>query len=131
MHAKRVPALNLIRSLPSRAAAGIVFANKLVFTSFGFHFTCALTLIHTLFTLAGMHVCLALGVFEAKRLPANRLLPLSSAYVAYIVLCNLSLKVNTVGFYQVRRTRCNGRQCQKKLHRRALKALSGTAEELK
>ncbi|KAG1659537.1 hypothetical protein FOA52_016160 [Chlamydomonas sp. UWO 241] len=42
-----------------------------------------------------------LGVFERKRLPGGSLLQLATAYVGYIVLCNLSLKVNTVGFYQV------------------------------
>lgn len=81
--------------------AGIVFANKLVFTTYGFHFTCALTWIHTMVTLVGMHFCLHAGMFETKRLPRSKLLPLAASYVAYIVLCNLSLKMNTVGFYQV------------------------------
>lgn len=40
---------------------------------------------------------------QVKSIPQARLVPLAAAYVAYIVLCNLSLKVNTVGFYQVRR----------------------------
>ncbi len=83
------------------SASFIVFANKAVFTTFRFKFTTTLTLIHTLFTLLGMRVCLAFGMFEGKQLPAAKLAPLALAYVAYIVLCNLSLNINTVGFYQV------------------------------
>jgi len=41
------------------------------------------------------------GIFEAKRLPPLKLVPLAAAYVGYIVLCNLSLNLNTVGFYQI------------------------------
>ncbi|GIL90469.1 hypothetical protein Vretifemale_18118 [Volvox reticuliferus] len=48
-----------------------------------------------------MRVFAAMGMFPAKSIAQNRLVPLAAAYVAYIVLCNLSLKVNTVGFYQV------------------------------
>ncbi|KXZ48916.1 hypothetical protein GPECTOR_24g205 [Gonium pectorale] len=83
------------------SASGIVFANKAVFQTYGFHFTYALTWIHTLFTLVGMRAFAAAGMFAAKPIPQRRLAPLAAAYVAYIVLCNLSLKVNTVGFYQV------------------------------
>jgi solute carrier family 35 protein E3 len=43
-----------------------------------------------------------LNMFEPKRFPTFKILPLALAYVGYIVLCNLSLNVNTVGFYQVR-----------------------------
>lgn len=88
-------ALNIV------SASGIVFANKAVFTTYGFKFTCALTLIHTLFTMVGMRVFLKAGLFQYKKLPQLQLLPLAAAYVGYIVLCNLSLNVNTVGFYQV------------------------------
>eukprot|EP00198_Chlamydomonas_reinhardtii_P002336 XP_001691672.1 predicted protein [Chlamydomonas reinhardtii] len=83
------------------SASGIVFANKAVFQTYGFHFTYALTWIHTVFTLVGMRVFAAGGMFQVKSIPQARLVPLAAAYVAYIVLCNLSLKVNTVGFYQV------------------------------
>ncbi|KAF6261701.1 triose-phosphate transporter family-domain-containing protein [Scenedesmus sp. NREL 46B-D3] len=83
------------------SASGIVFANKLVMTTYGFSFTCTLTWIHTLFTLVGMRLFLMAGMFQHKSLQSRQLLPLAAAYVGYIVLCNLSLKVNTVGFYQV------------------------------
>lgn len=40
-------------------------------------------------------------MFERKDVPKARLLPLAFAYVGYIVLCNLNLNVNPVGFYQI------------------------------
>eukprot|EP00195_Chlamydomonas_chlamydogama_P008271 CAMPEP_0202906904 /NCGR_PEP_ID=MMETSP1392-20130828/40662_1 /ASSEMBLY_ACC=CAM_ASM_000868 /TAXON_ID=225041 /ORGANISM="Chlamydomonas chlamydogama, Strain SAG 11-48b" /LENGTH=371 /DNA_ID=CAMNT_0049595587 /DNA_START=223 /DNA_END=1338 /DNA_ORIENTATION=+ len=83
------------------SASGIVFANKAVFKTYDFHFTFALTEIHTMFTLLGMIMMSRLGFFEVKHLPQSSLVQLAAAYVGYIVLCNLSLKINTVGFYQV------------------------------
>ena len=80
--------------------SGIVFANKAVFM-LGFRFTCALTLIHTLTTMAGMSLFARFGVFQRKPLPQSKLVQLAASYVGYIVLCNLSLRLNTVGFYQV------------------------------
>lgn len=91
----------LYGALNIASASGIVFANKAVFTTYGFKFTCALTWIHTICTLVGMRLFLMAGMFKHKRLPQLQLLPLAAAYVGYIVLCNLSLNVNTVGFYQV------------------------------
>lgn len=83
------------------SATGIVFANKAVFSVFGFHFTYALTLIHTLTTWVGMQGFLRLKMFEPKQVQRRQLLPLAAAYVAYIVLCNLNLNINPVGFYQI------------------------------
>lgn len=57
------------------------------------------------FTLVGMRLFLMAGVFQYKKLPQRALAPLAAAYVGYIVLCNLSLNVNTVGFYQVMKVR--------------------------
>jgi hypothetical protein len=48
-----------------------------------------------------MRLFLMAGMFQHKSLRSRQVLPLAAAYVGYIVLCNLSLKVNTVGFYQV------------------------------
>jgi solute carrier family 35 protein E3 len=72
-----------------------------VFKTYGFHFTFALTEIHTIFTLVGMLLMARAGLFDKKSLPNSSLMQLAAAYVGYIVLCNLSLKINTVGFYQV------------------------------
>lgn len=41
------------------------------------------------------------GLFEPKTVPKVKLLPLAAAYVGYIVLCNLNLNLNPVGFYQI------------------------------
>lgn len=40
------------------------------------------------------------GMFEVRSLPLAKVLPIAAAYVAYIVLGNLSLNVNSVSFYQ-------------------------------
>lgn len=82
-------------------ASAIVFANKAVMTTFGFHFIYALTLIHTLATLVGMKVFAYFGMFEKKKLPKISIASLAGAYVGYIVLNNLNLQMNTVGFYQI------------------------------
>ncbi len=76
-------------------------ADQAVFQTYGFRFTFALTEVHTAFTLLGMLVLARVGMFEIKAIPQAKLAQLAAAYVGYIVLCNLSLKVNTVGFYQV------------------------------
>eukprot|EP00884_Botryococcus_braunii_P012748 jgi/Botrbrau1/21474/Bobra.0216s0082.1 len=83
------------------SASGIVFANKAVMSTFGFHFIYALTLIHTMFTLIGMHLFRQMGIYEVKRLPKAAIIPLAGAYVGYIVLNNLNLQMNTVSFYQI------------------------------
>ena len=106
------------------SATGIVFANKsgvfyyklfisvcvfadrntlrcAVFSIFNFKFTYALTFIHTLVTMAGMQLFLRFGVFEEKKVQRTKLVSLAAAYVGYIVLCNLNLNINPVGFYQI------------------------------
>lgn len=70
-------------------------------TTFGFHFIYALTLIHTLATLLGMQAFAYFGMFEKKKLPKLSIASLAGAYVGYIVLNNLNLQMNTVGFYQI------------------------------
>ncbi|KAL4436857.1 hypothetical protein ABPG75_003996 [Micractinium tetrahymenae] len=83
------------------SATAIVFTNKAVFSIYDFHFTYALTLIHTVVTLFGMQLFLRMRMFEPKVVPTLKLLPLAAAYVGYIVLCNLNLNINPVGFYQI------------------------------
>ena len=50
------------------AATSIVFANKAVSSFYGFSFTVALTLCHTLTTVAGLALFCQFGVFTQKRL---------------------------------------------------------------
>ena len=53
-----------------------------------------------------MRVFARCGMFTVKKLPARRTAPLAAAYVAYIVFCNLNLKVNNISFYQVSPAAC-------------------------
>ncbi|KAK2078119.1 hypothetical protein QBZ16_003987 [Prototheca wickerhamii] len=48
-----------------------------------------------------MQVFLKFGVFELKTVAWQKMVPLAAAYVGYIVLCNLNLNLNPVGFYQI------------------------------
>lgn len=41
------------------------------------------------------------GFFERKTIPWRSLIDLAVVYVGYIVLGNLSIKLNPVGFYQI------------------------------
>ena len=75
------------------SATCIVFANKTLFTHFDFHFVYALTLVHVITTLAGMHLFAAMGLYERKKLPITPLLSLATAFVGYIVFWNISLQV--------------------------------------
>ncbi|PNW72757.1 hypothetical protein CHLRE_15g641266v5 [Chlamydomonas reinhardtii] len=68
------------------SAVSIVFANKLVLTTYRW---------------AGMLVLSRSGFFTAKSLAAGAVAPLALGYVGYIILNNLSLQLNTVGFYQI------------------------------
>ncbi|EFJ46455.1 hypothetical protein VOLCADRAFT_105593 [Volvox carteri f. nagariensis] len=83
------------------AACSIVFANKIVFAVYHFKFVTTLTLIHTLFTWLGMIMMQQLGFFDSKSFTPLEIAPLALGYVGYIVLNNLSLNLNTVGFYQI------------------------------
>ena len=58
------------------AATGIVFANKAVLSVYGFEFTTALTLLHTLTTVLGMTLFCHLGFFSPKVVPSLQVRPL-------------------------------------------------------
>lgn len=53
------------------------------------------------FTWVGMNVLSWMGFFTPKKIPTGKLIPIALGYVGYIVLCNVSLNINSVGFYQV------------------------------
>ena len=61
----------------------------------------ALTLIHTVTTLAGMKLFAYLGLYEPKRLPLLAVAPLAASFVGYILLNNMNQQMNTVSFYQI------------------------------
>ncbi|KAK9834834.1 hypothetical protein WJX81_002364 [Elliptochloris bilobata] len=83
------------------SGTGIVFANKLVLSVLDFHFVYALTFVHSVVTMFGMGSFAAAGMFEVKVLRAWQVFPLAAAFVGYVVLWNLSLQLNPVGFYQL------------------------------
>lgn len=84
------------------AVVGIVTANKLVFSHFKFHFGTLLTVIHFAFTSVCLEAGKMGGLIERKSgVSWWKVLPLSTAFCGFVVLTNLSLQYNSVGFYQV------------------------------
>lgn len=87
------------------AVVGIVSVNKLVFSHFNFHFGTLLTVIHFAFTAVCLEVAKGVGFVERKsNVKWLKVLPLSMAFCGFVVLTNLSLQYNSVGFYQVSQT---------------------------
>jgi len=58
-------------------------------------------MLHFSFTFLGLQVCAWCGIFEPKKLDLWRVARLSSAFCGFVVLTNISLQLNSVGFYQV------------------------------
>lgn len=83
------------------SACAIVFANKAVLSVVHFRFTVALTCIHTVATWLTARALCGLGIITRKPLPKRAVVSLAAAFTGYIVMCNVSLKLNTVGFYQL------------------------------
>ncbi|ORC92357.1 solute carrier family 35, member E3 [Trypanosoma theileri] len=79
----------------------IVFINKWIFEDHDFRGSITLTLIHFVVTFLGLLLSLACGVFEPKRISIIRVLPLSISFCGFVVLTNMSLLYNSVGFYQL------------------------------
>lgn len=96
-HAKQL--VYLLTNLVS--ACAIVFANKAVLSVIRFKFTVALTCIHTVATLVAARSLRSGGLIAPKKLPKRAIVALAAAFTGYIVLCNVSLALNTVGFYQL------------------------------
>jgi hypothetical protein len=86
------------------SVVAIVMANKLVLHTHGFRFAITLTWLHCIFSMVGMVFAAAMNLFEIKRVPMRRSLPLAMAYVGSIVANNMSIQINPVGFYQVRQS---------------------------
>jgi solute carrier family 35 protein E3 len=72
-----------------------------VYTFARFPFPIALTFIHTVFTALGLKAFRAFGVFKPKALTWRQTTPLAAAFCGYIASQNLSLKFNSVGFFQI------------------------------
>ncbi|CAN6164224.1 unnamed protein product [Urochloa humidicola] len=86
-------------------AVGIIMANKMVMGTVGFNFPVALSLIHYLFAMVLMAVLKALYLLPVA--PPSKSTPFSSLFALGAVmsfstgLANISLKHNSVGFYQM------------------------------
>ena len=78
----------------------IVLLNKWVYTHYGFP-NMTMTCIHFIFTFIGLLICRVFGMFEVKRLPIVKMIPLSLTFCGFVVFTNLSLQNNTVGTYQI------------------------------
>ena len=83
------------------ASIGIVFANKLVFVLAEFPFPVTLTLLHILATAIGMRVFARQGFFEVVELSKLQVVPVAAAYIGYVILGNMSIQWNSIGFYQI------------------------------
>lgn len=83
------------------SSVGIVMLNKFLYQEFGFKYVATLTAFHFIVTFIGLQVLVWAGVFTPKKLPISRVLTLCVAFCGNIVLSNLSLRLNSVGFYQM------------------------------
>lgn len=83
------------------SAVGVVMANKVVFSVFNFKFGTVLTVIHFVVTAFALELLVALKAFPAKSVPIMTIVPLSLSFCGFVVLTNLSLQYNSVGFYQM------------------------------
>ena len=79
----------------------IVVANKMVLFTHRFRFAVTLTWLHAVFTTVGMAAMARCGVFERKPVPWARTAPVAAVYVGFVVLNNLSIQLNPLGFYQM------------------------------
>jgi len=96
---RRLTALVILWNVVSSLAC--IFLNKMVFLTLNWPHGAALTAIHFYVTFLGVALCAAAGLFEVKRLPLRAVLGLSVSFSVFIVTMNLSLRHNSVGFYQL------------------------------
>jgi len=87
--------LNVVTSI------SIVIVNKWVFYTYHFHFATTLTFVHFITCFIGLGLCALCGLFQIKKLNWMDVAPLSISFCGFVVLTNLSLQYNTVGFYQI------------------------------
>eukprot|EP00741_Cyanophora_paradoxa_P024632 tig00000269_g23783.t1 len=74
--------------------------NKVLFRH-GFHFGISLTCIHFYISSVSMLLMAWLGLFEVKKVPLRAMLPVAFIFSVGLVLANLSLDWNSIGFYQL------------------------------
>jgi solute carrier family 35 protein E3 len=80
----------------------IVVANKYAMDSLGFRYGSTLTLFHFICTSALLYVSSrCFGLFERKPCELYKVAKLAAGAAGFVMLTNLSLQYNSVGFYQV------------------------------
>ena len=82
------------------SSVALVLVNKVVFAE-GFKFPMSLTALHFGFTVLFYRALAALGVFEHVAMPAAEAFKVAAAGVGSIGFMNISLNLNSVGFYQI------------------------------
>ncbi|KAF0984693.1 hypothetical protein FDP41_000592 [Naegleria fowleri] len=94
-------------SLNIAASVGTIFINKHLFQNLGFvGLGTTLTVFHFIFCFVFTGLTAMLGIFQPKRLPLLKVLPISLAFCGYVVFNNISLAYNSVSFYQVMKIMC-------------------------
>ncbi|CAM6129512.1 unnamed protein product [Calypogeia fissa] len=88
-------AMNVISSV------GIIMANKQVMSGYKFHFATTLTAMHFVITALVGFISSRSGAISAKHVPFWELFTFSLISNTSIVGMNLSLMLNSVGFYQI------------------------------
>lgn len=83
------------------SSISIILTNKAVFDLIDFKFATTMTFFHFVVTFLGLVVCWQIGLFTPKRAPLAHVLPLCISFCGFVVLTNLSLQYNSVGFYQI------------------------------
>ena len=84
------------------SSVGLIMANKAIMTWYAFYFATSLTACHFITTTAASLAARSAGVLTAnKHVPASTLLWFSIVASLAVVSMNVSLMLNSVGFYQI------------------------------
>jgi solute carrier family 35 protein E3 len=83
------------------SSPALIFVNKSIFHYYHFNFATALTCFHFACTGIGLFICAKVGLFEPKAISMSELVPLIFCNAVCTPLANLSMQLNSLGFYQV------------------------------
>ena len=87
-------AVNIISSI------SIIQLNKFIYTEFGFP-NITLTCIHFVLTYLGLLLCIHHGVFKRVEIPLAKMVPMAFTFCGFVVLTNISLQLNAIGWLLV------------------------------
>lgn len=83
------------------SSVGVIMVNKAIMSNFGFGFATTLTAFHFVATASFGNIVRAAGFLTNKQVPRVTLLWFSFIASTAVVTMNLSLMLNSVGFYQI------------------------------